>query len=126
MNAEYHEDIETGRAHAEAEAERPTHWTVAVYLADRQYGGPEEGGWWYDCGERVNSGPPGSMWLRVFTDEGAAYRHAESLQRLLDSEDNNDGQNRDLGSVNCVGRYVAHVYAGDAPKYYPEITPHYE
>ncbi len=27
--------------------------TRTVYLIDRAYGGPEEGGWWYDTGERV-------------------------------------------------------------------------
>jgi len=30
---------------------------VNVYATDRHYGGPEEGGWWYDCGEPVASTP---------------------------------------------------------------------
>lgn len=30
---------------------------VNVYLVDRAYGGAEEGGWWYDCGEPVASIP---------------------------------------------------------------------
>ena len=26
-------------------------YTVAIFFVDRAYGGPEEGGWWYDFGE---------------------------------------------------------------------------
>jgi len=28
---------------------------VNTYLVERCYGGPEEGGWWYDCGEPMDS-----------------------------------------------------------------------
>lgn len=28
---------------------------VNVYDITRNYGGPEEGGWWYDCGEPLES-----------------------------------------------------------------------
>ena len=38
----------------------PCHWGrfyVNVYLLNRQYGGPEEGGWWYDTGEPLSSMP---------------------------------------------------------------------
>lgn len=31
-----------------------SHWVV-VYEIDREYGGPEEGGWWYDTGRLVAS-----------------------------------------------------------------------
>ncbi len=30
---------------------------VNAYFVTRHYGGPEEGGWWYDCGEPVASLP---------------------------------------------------------------------
>lgn len=43
--------------------ERPAQWvSVAVYLKGRSYGGPEEGGWWYDTGERYD------MTIRCFED----------------------------------------------------------
>lgn len=29
-----------------------TNYFVTVYLVDRAYGGPEEGGWYFNCGER--------------------------------------------------------------------------
>ena len=28
-------------------------YVVAFYAVDRAYGGPEEGGWWFDTGELV-------------------------------------------------------------------------
>ena len=34
--------------------EKATWWSVGVYETDRAYGGPEEGGWWYDCGNMVD------------------------------------------------------------------------
>lgn len=39
-------------------------WHVSVYEIDRAYGGPEEGGWWYDCGECILTVP-----VRELTDE---------------------------------------------------------
>jgi hypothetical protein len=33
---------------------KPAYLTVAVYLMDRAYGGPEEGGWYYDVGYLVS------------------------------------------------------------------------
>lgn len=35
--------------------ERPaTWWSVGVYETGRSYGGPEEGGWWYDTGSMID------------------------------------------------------------------------
>lgn len=36
--------------------DRPSLWvSVALYFVSRSYGGPEEGGWWYDDGSRDDS-----------------------------------------------------------------------
>jgi hypothetical protein len=32
-------------------------WWVNVYLVNRHYGGPEEGGWWFDSGQPIASIP---------------------------------------------------------------------
>lgn len=37
---------------------------AAAYYVDRAYGGPEEGGWWYDVGEHL-------MTLEFLADEAA-------------------------------------------------------
>lgn len=51
-----------------------TYFFVSEYEVDQGYGGPEEGGWWYDVYtfERVH---------RVFEDEDEAYEFARTLNR---------------------------------------------
>lgn len=90
----------------------PAFWSVAVYLRDRAYGGPEEGGWWYDCGERQDRPIEGlrpSLLAFITHIEGAAHRFAEIVQQKLDA-----------------GRYYAEVHRGYPPARYPERRPHYE
>ena len=52
-------------------------YVVAFYAVDRAYGGPEEGGWWFDTGELVRL-------HRVCLTEAAAARLAVRANRLLD------------------------------------------
>lgn len=102
-------------------------WTVAIYLVDRQSGGPEEGGWWYDAGERVDHALDGmgrATVLHVCYTEAEGNRRAEILQRLLDAGPNVG--RRDISSVLSTGRYRAEVHNGHPPKRFPERTPHYE
>ena len=47
-------------------------WVLGVYKTDRLFGGHEEGGWYYDAGERVKEGK------RLYTDKDKAYRAAFS------------------------------------------------
>lgn len=67
--------------HVEVIWERPAHWfSVAIYAISRLYGGPEEGGWYYDAGERIDET------VRTFknTPEGRdeAQRYLDSLHAL--------------------------------------------
>lgn len=41
---------------------------VNVYRVTRHYGGPEEGGWWYDAGEPLASVPIAGVWVQQFED----------------------------------------------------------
>ncbi len=50
---------------------------VALYEVDRAYGGPEEGGWFYDTGALTRP-------LRVCRTEAAAIALACRVNRLLD------------------------------------------
>jgi len=102
-------------------------WTVAIYLVDRAYGGPEEGGWWYDCGERqdmvFDNIQPGLL-LSVHLSEDDAIARCEFVQDRL-----NTGPNvgrREISSMASTGRYYAEVHRGYPPHHYPERTPHYE
>lgn len=94
-----------------------TVYIVAVYLIDRAYGGPEEGGWWYETGELVRV-------IRTFKNEDRAVAHATRMNDLLDATINKG--RRDISSVLSDGRYCAEVHENLAPRGYPERRPHYE
>lgn len=92
-------------------------YTVAVYLCDRAYGGPEEGGWWYSTGALVRA-------VRRFKSEERAIRFAYRMNELL-AVTLNKGR-RPISSVLSDGRYAAEVCDGEPVSHYPEIVPHYE
>lgn len=92
-------------------------FVVAFYEIDRAWGGPEEGGWWFDCGQLVRT-------FRVAKSEDEALglaRRANDLLHVLQ---------RNCCSVGSVlydgGRYEARVYSNTAPAFFPETVPHYE
>lgn len=98
-------------------------YVVAIYELDRAYGGPEEGGWWYDTGElvRIHS---------IENSKDAAYTKCRRINNLLDyKRRNQDRRTRryPIGSV-CYdgGHYEAAVYEHTAPLYFPEQRPYYE
>lgn len=92
---------------------------VSFYETNRAYGGPEEGGWWFDYGIPE---PSLDRFARGFATEGEAYAYAHRLNRHL-SPKLNDGR-YDISSVLCDGIYEAQVSEG-YPRPYPEHTPHY-
>lgn len=90
---------------------------VAFYAVDRAYGGPEEGGWWFDTGELVRL-------HQVCLAEAAAARLAVRANRLLDLVQR--GQ-RSIDSVLYAGgRYRACVFEHVAPPRFPQVPPRYE
>lgn len=92
-------------------------FTVAFYEIDRAYGGPEEGGWWFDCGDLRRI-------ARTFKTEEAAYSFARRANRLLSHIQRN---HRSTGSMAyCGGRYAAMVYAAPPPPFFPATRPTYE
>lgn len=96
-------------------------WTVAVFLMDRAYGGPEEGGWWYDCGTPADEY---AQYTKGFTDEIEAIKYSAELDQIIEKEGLNEGR-REIGSVLSTGRYEAWVSEGN-PKRFPLTRPHYE
>jgi hypothetical protein len=94
-----------------------TKYLVAVHLVDKAYGGPEEGGWWYQTGEHVRT-------LRVFGCNERAVTYARRLDRLLDATLNKG--RRPISSVLSEGRYEADVFEHVVPEHYPATKPHYE
>lgn len=116
------------KEHEEARETLPApFWTVAIYLVDKSYGGPEEGGWWYTLGERQDQpleGLSNTLLAFICPSEQAAMRFAKIVQDKLDAGINVG--RRDISSVLSTGRYYAEVHNGYPPAFYPETRPHYE
>lgn len=92
-------------------------YIVSVFECNREYGGPEEGGWWYDTGVLVKT-------IRVFHNEDEAISFSNRMQRLLDKTLNKD--RHDIGSVLCEGWYTSLIYENASPRSFPLVRPHYE
>lgn len=88
----------------------PCRWFVNVYEVDRAYGGPEEGGWWYDVGSVIRVIPCSSYDIAVDVRERASELFPNTGRRssVLGGEDY---------SV-CIEETPG--------KDYPESRPHYE
>lgn len=88
---------------------------VNIYLTDREYGGPEEGGWWYDVGEPICSTPADSQ------------KEAELFLRCLEKwceTTNKDEDRRPPSSMASNGYYLAMIQKHPA-RAYPEEAPSY-
>lgn len=90
------------------------HGYINIYLIDRRYGGPEEGGWWYTDGEPYASIP---------------FETPEEREQFADQWDKqllelNKGR-RDISSVLSTGQYALRVEDHFAT-YFPLERPRYE
>jgi len=95
--------------YADFEDHEPT--TVCLYACDSRWGGPEEGGWYYECGSPIRT-------VCVFSKK-QAIKAAIDLEAYAKSE---IGEETDhLGWSTWRIRYD-NQYA----KFYPETKPHYE
>ena len=102
-------------------------WWVAVFLQDRIYGGPEEGGWYFDRSALVTD-PAIYTTLQVspaaFMTQAEANLHADRMRGGLAAL--NEGR-RPTWSVLSEGIYeVETIQADTLPRYYPEYRPTYE
>lgn len=94
-------------------------YIVAVYEIDREYGGPEEGGWWYGSGRFMRL-------ISVCGSEEEAVERCRRMNRALDYKRSCSGR-YGIGSVlYSGGHYEAQIWDNFAPDSYPERRPHYE
>lgn len=107
-------------------------YAVAVYDQWQEYGGPEEGGWYYHAGELVGV----SAW---YSNEDVAYEHARMLNANFAPERSRYGDGPTAEVVELPRRRYpegwCHNYGDideeslplvwDIPAYYPEERPHY-
>lgn len=94
---------------------------VSIYLVDKAWGGPEEGGWWYDAGEPALEY---ASHTRIFSIEGRALAYRDMLRSGLVAQ-LNEGR-REINSVLSEGRYEAVIDEDHYPEPYPKERPHYE
>ena len=94
-------------------------YSLAIYLVDLAYGGPEEGGWYFTCGEIEAEVP-----ALYFETEEEACTAREAAQGLLDSGWN--AGRREISSVLSEGIFRAVVHERHPPQYFPAERPHYE
>ena len=88
---------------------------VNVYDVDQEYGGTEEGGWWYTAGSPLK--------CRPCRTEPEAERVAERWRRYVEHVVNADRP--EISSVLSEGQ--VRVYVEDRPAaHFPEVRPHYE
>lgn len=93
---------------------------IAIFEEDRGYGGSEEGGWWYNCGERLR------VLKRTFSTRDEAVEVCRRVNGWLDRM-----RHPSVRSPSSVaydgGWYGARVYEqGESPAFYPESRPRYE
>lgn len=106
----------------------PPFKVICVVLWDRAYGGPEEGGWWYDTVDPNDheaqwlTHEAGGPWL-IRNDEQASER-LHWLDKLLAEKAVNEGRHSP-NSVLSQGHYKAHCFDG-WPVALPQVKPHYE
>lgn len=115
------DDFDTRDDETENQPREPRYYTVRVYLTDRAYGGPEEGGWYYTTGDFDAAF---GYLTRSFKSRPEAIKYADSVRdEIL------DGLNKHRPSISSVlsqGRYEAEVWDEEAPLHYPANTPYYE
>lgn len=108
-----------------AETEKQTHYIVSPYLVDRVYGGPEEGGWYYEAGEPLAFGELDGVPAAVIaTTEAQAIEARDAMQQTLDETYNKHRPRID--SIVSQGVYRAVIDENHWPRPYPSETPHYE
>lgn len=101
-------------------------WT-AVWLVTQTWGGPEEGGWWFDSGELVTDP---AIYARLgafpasFGDYLEAHAHAETMARHLGALNRGRPPKH---SATSTGVYETHVFDAPVPPvHWPETPPRYE
>lgn len=92
---------------------------INFYITNKVYGGPEEGGWWFDVGEPLED--PLNKKFEKWND-ARDYKNSKEVQdRLLEL---NEGCH-EPGSMLCDGWHEVFVDP-EPPRAYPEKRPHYE
>ena len=97
---------------------------VNAYAVSRAYGGPEEGGWWYDIGVPLASVP-----VHVAATDAEIEEIKHNLERVLLSQDviaPHEIEGVDRFSMCGNGDDLVICIEEETAKVYPDRRPHYE
>lgn len=108
----------------ERPAPPPTFYSVALVLHDRAYGGPEEGGWYYETYQLETNPPIECVPIICFTEEAAKEAAEKIMEVNIAALKLNEGR-REISSVLSEGLYEARIFGG-FPRSEPQTRPHYE
>ena len=99
---------------------REAYW-IHKHEVSLEYGGPEEGGWWY------TSGVPTGFSCGPFINEEAAYQECRALNEL-EHERREREEDYDFSSVLSYrsNHYSYTVENYPEPRVFPETRPFYE
>lgn len=114
METEFEDEIE--------EKNTAGFWSVSVFLIDQAYGGPEEGGWYYTCGQESSQADHMLLHRRFATEDEARTYCAELNDKHRATW--NEGR-RSMYSVLSDGEFTAMVHAGYVT-HFPAVRPHFE
>lgn len=107
-----------------------------AYLTDRLYGGPEEGGWWYDTGEPVMSLPfvcedeecvtDDQSFISAKFDNHARDIALHQLHALCEAAGLAPPELEFFKDRDWVIDHMAFYIEGKPGEFYPQERPHYE
>lgn len=97
-------------------------WYIHKHETALAYGGPEEGGWWYDTGVPVED------WeVLSFTSEDAAYEVCRQLNDEEDTRREEEEQHKYTDVLSGQSTFYSYsVEEYPVPQPYPMVRPHYE
>lgn len=105
--------------------EDPSWWYVNCYIIDRAYGGPEEGGWWYDYGFPASIDEP-DMKVAPCYGPFFSYKDAEAEMNKHMGAINEANRGRPpINSVLSKGRFILQIEP-HSPERWPAEKPTYE
>lgn len=96
-------------------------WYVHEFDVELQYGGPEEGGWWYDSGR-----PTGKRWGPFALELTAS----QTCRELNEHEHERREREERYSYTSVLARQSTHlaydVSRDEVAEAYPRTRPHYE
>lgn len=112
QDLDYSELLADARQAHEEWLDAPVLVYVNAYRITRRYGGPEEGGWWFDCGEPLSSLP--------CTSQREARAQVDKMQAKF--------KHLAEGDINSVlgGAEIRVYIEGEFARVFPETRPRYE